>query len=170
MEAREATLFAYRHQGPVYIRLEAANEPELYGEDYQFVAGRGYVLRDGRDVTVIAMGSVVNEALRAAEKLEHAGIRLRVVNMPMVNPIDRDLITAAAKETGCIITLEEHSIHGGLGSAVAEVLAEHGMAVSFCRMGLDGCAKGCGNREAMREINGLASENVIEKAREMLGR
>ena len=170
IEAREATLFAYRHNGPVYIRLEAANEPELYGEDYQFVVGRGHVLRDGRDVTVIAMGSVVNEALRAAEKLEHDGIRLRVVNMPMVNPIDRDLITAAAKETGRIITLEEHSIHGGLGSAVAEVLAERGIAVSFCRMGLDGCAKGCGNREAMREINGLASENVIEKVRELLGR
>ena len=90
--------------------------------------------------------------------------------MPMVHPIDRDLIVAAAKETGHIITLEEHSIHGGLGSAVAEVLAECGLAVSFRRMGLDGCAKGCGNREAMREINGLASENIAVNVREMLVR
>ncbi len=170
IEAREATRFAYHHRGSVYIRLEGFNEPELYGEDYQFSVGRGYVLRDGGDITVISMGSVVNEALSAAGKLESDGIRVRVINMPMVNPIDRDLIVAAAKETGHIITLEEHSIHGGLGSAVAEVLAESSLAVSFHRMGLDGCAKGCGNREAMREINGLASENIMEKVREILQR
>ena len=168
IEAREATRFAYHHRGSVYIRLEGFNEPELYGEDYQFSVGRGYVLRDGKDITVISMGSVVNEALSAAKKLESDGIRVRVINMPMVNPIDRDLIVAAAKETGHIITLEEHSIHGGLGSAVAEVLAESSLAVSFHRMGLDGCAKGCGNREAMREINGLASGNIMEKVREIL--
>lgn len=170
IEAREATRFAYHHRGSVYIRLEGFNEPELYGEDYQFSVGRGYVLRDGGDITVISMGSVVNEALSAAKKLESDGIRVRVINMPTVNPIDRDLIVAAAKETGHIITLEEHSIHGGLGSAVAEVLAESSLAVSFHRMGLDGCAKGCGNREAMREINGLASGNIMEKVREILQR
>lgn len=170
IEAREATRFAYHHRGSVYIRLEGFNEPELYGEDYQFSVGRGCVLRDGGDITVISMGSVVNEALSAAKKLESDGIRVRVINMPMVNPIDRDLIVAAAKETGHIITLEEHSIHGGLGSAVAELLAECGLAVSFQRMGLDGCAKGCGNREAMREINGLASGNIMEKVRESLQR
>ena len=170
IEAREATRFAYHHRGPVYIRLEGFNEPELYDEDYQFSVGRGCVLRDGGDITVISMGSVVNEALSAAGKLESDGINVRIINMPMVNPIDRDLIVAAAKETGHIITLEEHSIHGGLGSAVAEVLAECGLAVSFQRMGLDGCAKGCGNREAMRKINGLASGNVMEKVRESLQR
>lgn len=170
IEAREATRFAYHHRGSVYIRLEGFNEPELYGEDYQFSVGRGYVLRDGGDITVISMGSVVNEALRAAEKLADDSISVRIINMPMVKPIDRDLIVAAAKETGHIITLEEHSIHGGLGSAVAEVLAENGRAVSFHRMGLNGCAKGCGNREAMREINGLASENIMEKVRESLQR
>ena len=168
IEAREATLFAYRHNGPVYIRLEAANEPELYGEEYRFSVGRGYVVRGGGDITVISMGSVINEALQAAEKLEHDGIRVRVVNMPMVSPIDRELIAAAAKETGNIITLEEHSIHGGLGSAVAEVLVESGTPVSFRRMGLNGCAKGCGNREAMREINGLSAEHIIAKIREIL--
>ena len=170
IEAREATRFAYHHRGPVYIRLEGFNEPELYDEDYQFSVGRGCVLRDGGDITVISMGSIVNEALSAAGKLESDGINVRIINMPMVNPIDRDLIVAAAKETGHIITLEEHSIHGGLGSAVAEVLAECGLAVSFQRMGLDGCAKGCGNREAMRKINGLASGNVMEKVRESLQR
>ena len=170
IEAREATRFAYHHRGSVYIRLEGFNEPELYGEDYQFSVGRGCVPRDGGDITIISMGSVVNEALSAAKKLESDGIRVRVINMPMVNPIDRDLIVAAAKETGHIITLEEHSIHGGLGSAVAELLAECGLAVSFQRMGLDGCAKGCGNREAMREINGLASGNIMEKVRESLQR
>lgn len=168
IEAREATRFAYHHKGPVYIRLEGFNEPELYGEDYSFAVGRGYVLRDGGAATIISMGSVVNEALRAAERLASGGVCVRIVNMPMVHPIDRDLIVAAAKETGHIITLEEHSIHGGLGSAVAEVLAESGIAVSFHRMGLDGCAKGCGNREDMRAINGLTADNIIMKVREAL--
>lgn len=168
IEAREATRFAYHHRGSVYIRLEGFNEPELYGEDYQFSMGRGYVLRDGRDITVISMGSVVNEVLRAAEKLESDGINVRIINMPMVKPIDRDLITAAAKETGRILTLEEHGIYGGLGSAVAEVLAESSVSVHFQRMGLSGFAKGCGNREEMREINGLAAKDIVKKVRELV--
>lgn len=168
IEAREATKFAYAHQGPVYIRLEAANEPEHYDDSYKFEVGKGHVFRDGKDVTVISMGSVVNEALKAAEELGEGGIQVRIINMPTITPIDRDLVIRAAKDTGHILTLEEHSIHGGLGSAVAEVLAEGSISVAFHRMGLEGCAKGCGNREDMREMNGLSAKNVVTAVREII--
>lgn len=168
IEAREATRFAYRHKGPVYIRLEGRNEPELYDEGYVFKPGQGTVLRDGSDMTILSMGSIVNEALKAAEALSRAGVEIRVINMPTVLPIDRALIVSAAKETGRILTLEEHGIYGGLGSAVAEVLAESGVSVHFQRMGLSGFAKGCGNREEMREINGLAAKDIVKKVRELV--
>ncbi|WP_295163854.1 transketolase family protein [Selenomonas sp. F0473] len=168
IEARETTRFAYDHKGPVYIRLEAVGEPELYDETYRFEAGRGYVLRHGEDITVISMGSVVNEALKAAVELSADGVQMRVINMPMVQPVDRDLILSAARETGHIITLEEHSIYGGLGSTVAEVLAESGIGVVFFRMGLHGSAKGCGNREAMRILNGLDAQHIVGQVREIL--
>lgn len=169
IEAREATRFAYRHKGPVYIRLEGRNEPELYDEGYEFVPGKGTVLREGQDMTVISIGSIVNEALRAAEKLSDEGLTLRVINMPTILPIDRTLIVLAARETGGILTLEEHGIQGGLGSAVAEVLAESGVSVRFRRMGLSGFARGCGNRDEMREINGLTAKEIAENVREMIG-
>ena len=169
IEAREATRFAYRHKGPVYIRLEGRNEPELYDEGYEFVPGKGTVLREGRDMTVISIGSIVNEALRAAETLSDEGLTLRVINMPTILPIDRTLIVLAARETGGILTLEEHGIQGGLGSAVAEVLAESGVSVRFRRMGLSGFARGCGNRDEMREINGLTAKEIAENVREMIG-
>lgn len=169
IEAREATRFAYRHKGPVYIRLEGRNEPELYDEGYEFVPGKGTVLREGRDMTVISIGSLVNEALRAAGTLSDEGLTLRVINMPTILPIDRTLIVLAARETGGILTLEEHGIQGGLGSAVAEVLAESGVSVRFRRMGLSGFARGCGNRDEMREINGLTAKEIAENVREMIG-
>lgn len=169
IEAREATRFAYRHKGPVYIRLEGRSEPELYEEGYEFVPGKGTVLREGRDMTVISIGSIVNEALRAAETLSDEGLTLRVINMPTILPIDRTLIVLAARETGGILTLEEHGIQGGLGSAVAEVLAESGVSVRFRRMGLSGFARGCGNRDEMREINGLTAKEIAENVREMIG-
>lgn len=169
IEAREATRFAYRHKGPVYIRLEGRNEPELYDDGYEFVPGKGTVLREGQDMTVISIGSIVNEALRAAEKLSDEGLTLRVINMTTILPIDRTLIVLAARETGGILTLEEHGIQGGLGSAVAEVLAESGVSVRFRRMGLSGFARGCGNRDEMREINGLTAKEIAENVREMIG-
>lgn len=168
IEAREATRFAYRHKGPVYIRLEGRNEPELYDDGYVFKPGKGTVLRDGSDMTILSMGSIVNEALKAAEALSRAGVEIRVINMPTVLPIDRALIVSAAKETGRILTLEEHGIYGGLGSAVAEILAESGVSVHFQRMGLSGFAKGCGNRDEMREINGLAAKDIVKKVRELV--
>ena len=169
IEAKEATKFAYIHSGPVYIRLEGFGEAENFDESYRFELGRGKVLRDGDDVAVIATGSIFNEAIDVAVALEREGISVAVIDMPTVKPIDEDLIKKLGNETRGIITLEEHSIYGGLGSAVAEVLAENGINTQFRRIGLRGCAVGCGSRAAMREMNGLSPEHLLKTIREIAG-
>ena len=170
IEAKRATEFAYQYKGPVYIRLEGHSEPEHYTDDYMFTLGKGTVLRKGKDITIISTGSIVNEALQAAENLAIEGIQVQVINMPTIRPVDRQLILQAAKETGCILTLEEQTIYGGLGSAVAEVLAEAGNPAKLARMGLEDYAQGCGNRDQMRELNGLTWIFIREKIKSMQGK
>lgn len=168
LAAREATKFAYKFDGPVYIRIEASNETEYYTDKYIFQLGRGDILHDGEDITVITIGAIIDEAIQIAKMLKKQGIGLRIIDMPTIKPIDQALICSAAKETKGIITLEEHSIYGGLGSAVAEVLAESGIGTKFARMGLHGCASGCGNRDEIRELNGIDKETLTQIIREML--
>ena len=168
IEACEATKYAYEHKGPVYIRLEGLNEAELYNESYRFSPGKGYVVREGEDVAIISMGSVINEAISAASFLERQGISTKIVNMPTVKPIDKEIICNTASKVKAIITLEEHSIYGGLGSAVAEVLAENNISIKFTRMGLNGCAVGCGNRKEIREINGLDDNSIYKRIIDLL--
>ena len=168
LEARAATRFAYEHKGPVYIRLEGHSEPELYDDAYVFKVGKGSIVRQGEDLTIITVGSIINEALKASVALEKQGIQARIINMPMLRPIDTALILAAANETKHILTVEEHSLYGGLGSAVAEVLAEHACGIHFRRMGLGGYPKGCGNREEMRALNGLTADEILQNVTEIL--
>jgi transketolase len=120
---RWATRWAAEVPGPVYLRLSRDVYPDLYGEDMRFEPGRGAVVREGSDVTVIACGILVHKALEAAERFAQKGVSVRVVDMYSVKPIDRDLILRCARETGAIVCAEEHNIYGGLGSAVSEVLA-----------------------------------------------
>ncbi len=121
VEALRATL---EYRGPVYLRLMRGSTPTVYGEDIEFEMGRANVLREGSDATVIANGIMLSQALTAAEKLIGEGIDVRVIDMHTVKPLDTGAIAKMAKETGAIVTAEEHSIIGGLGSAVAETLAE----------------------------------------------
>ena len=168
IEAREATKWAYQYKGPVYIRLEGYNESELFNEEYKFELNKGYEVRPGNDVTVIAMGSVINEAITAAELLEKDGISIRILNFPTVQPGDIGAVKKAAAETKAIITLEEHTLAGGLGSAIAEIIAEQNIAIPFKRLGLLGCARGCGNRQEMREINHVARTDILEAVQQLL--
>ena len=124
--ARWATTWAAENQGPVYLRLSRDAYPDLYGEDMIFTCGKGAVVREGTDVTVIACGILVHKAIEAAQALAAEGISVRVVDMYSIKPIDRELILRCAAETGAIVCAEEHTVIGGLGSAVAEVLAEAG--------------------------------------------
>ena len=124
---RWATKWAVDNDGPVYLRLSRDVYPDLYPAGTQFELGKGAVVRDGTDVTVIACGLLVHKAMEAAEELAKNGISVRVVDMYSIKPIDTALIERCARETGAIVTAEEHNIYGGLGSAVAEVLAHAGI-------------------------------------------
>ena len=126
---RWATQWAVENYGPVYLRLSRDVYPDLYPAGTQFEMGKGAVVRDGKDVTVIACGLLVHKAMEAAEALEKEGVSVRVVDMYSIKPIDKELILRCAKETGAIVVAEEHNIYGGLGSAVSEVLAYAGAGV-----------------------------------------
>ena len=126
VEARAAVHAAYEYEGPVYLRFGRLAIPVFNDEaTYHFEIGKGVQLRDGKDLTIIATGLPVSEALEAAKLLEAEGIDARVINIHTIKPIDQEIIIKAAKETGKIITVEEHSVNGGLGSAVCEVLSEN---------------------------------------------
>lgn len=122
--------------GPAYLRLSRPKEPTVYTVDKPFIIGKACRVREGKDISIIAFGGSVGYSLKAAEILSEKGIEARIVDMASVKPIDRDEIISSASETGAVMTLEEHTIIGGLGSAVAEVLAEEGIAVRFLRHGL----------------------------------
>ena len=124
VEAKAAVRAAIEHQGPVYLRFGRMAVPVINDKpDYKFEIGKGVVLREGKDLTIVATGLCVNESLVAAEKLAADGIEAKVINIHTIKPLDEDLIVAAAKETGKVVTVEEHSVIGGLGSAVCDVLS-----------------------------------------------
>jgi transketolase len=123
VETEQVVFAAARHEGPVYIRTGRSPVPVLFDESYKFEIGKAATIRDGKDVTIIACGVMVSESLEAAKILAEKGISARVLNMATIKPLDVDAVVKAAKETGTIVTAEEHSIIGGLGSAVCEVTA-----------------------------------------------
>ena len=138
VDAAAITWAAYRHHGPLYMRLENQGEPMVNKERSGFKIGKGVVLREGRDATIIAVGSIINNALKAHVELAKEGVSVKVINMHSLKPVDRELILKSAQETGVILTLEEHTILGGLGSIVAEVLAEDALTkVKFKRLGME---------------------------------
>jgi Transketolase, C-terminal subunit len=160
-EAKKATEAAYNIKGPVYIRLATSNDVEIYEEDYDFKVGKGTILTEGSDLAIIATGAIVVEALNAVKELESEGIKVKLVNMSTIKPIDVDLIVKVAEETKAIITIEEHNINGGLGSAVSEVLLEnYDGRVLFKRMGLIDFSKGYGSYDEMKEMNGLSKKHI----------
>lgn len=159
-EVRNVVRVAYEVVGPVYIRLGTNREPEIYESDYDFVPGKGVMLRNGKDVTIIGTGGIVFDALEAAKTLEKQGISVRVINVHTIKPLDEEIIQKAAKETKAIVTVEEHSIYGGLGGAVAEVLAEYGRNVRFRRVGLRGFVEGYGDPASVKRMNGIDAEAI----------
>ena len=124
VEARAAVKAAYEYEGPVYLRFGRLALPIIHNESsYKFEIGKGEILRDGKDVTIVATGAMVSNSLEAAEKLAADGIEAKVINIHTIKPLDEELVVAAAKETGKVVTVEEHSVIGGLGSAVCDALA-----------------------------------------------
>jgi len=135
VEARLAIRAVAAESGPFYVRLSRAATPVVFSDDYQFEVGKGALLREGDDIAIVACGIEVGMALAAAEELSAGGIEARVIAMASIKPIDADILVEAARECGCVMTAEEHQIRGGLGSAVAEVLATRApVPMAFCGM------------------------------------
>jgi transketolase len=165
IEARAAVEAAIKYNGPVYLRFGRLAVPVINDKPgYHFEIGRGIELASGKDITIIATGLMVIEALKAKEMLATEGIDARIVNIHTIKPIDRDIIAKAAKETGVIVTAEEHNIIGGLGSAVCEVVAEE-CPVPVVRVGVEDVFGKSGTATAVLEYFGLTAENIAKKAK-----
>ena len=166
-EARAAVFAALQLNGPCYIRFGRLALPVIFNEDYQFTVGKGVTLKDGSDVTVIATGLMVHEALKAQEILAKENISARIINIHTVKPLDRELVVKAAKETGAIVTAEEHSIIGGLGSAVAEATAEE-CPVPVIRVGVNDTFGKSGPANDLLDLFHLRAADIAEAARKAL--
>ena len=165
-EAYAAVEAAINHYGPVYMRFGRFPVPNLTSEmkDYKFEIGKGVLYREGKDVTIVANGYMVHLAVEAAEMLAAEGIDAEVINIHTIKPIDSDIIVASAKKTGAVVTAEEHSVIGGLGSAVCDVLAEN-HPVPVIKVGVQDQYGRSGKVPELLEIYGLTAKNIYEKAK-----
>ena len=170
IEAKAAVEAAIKYQGPVYMRFGRLAVPILnQAENYEFQWGKGVTLRNGNDITIIATGLMVAEAVQASDILKEQGISVRVINMHTIKPIDEEIICKAAKETGKIITVEEHSIIGGLGSAVAECVCQN-CPVPVIRIGVNDVFGYSGPAVDLLKEFGLSAENIIATVKKVLGK
>lgn len=166
VEARAAVKAAYKHEGPVYLRFGRLAVPVINDrEDYKFELGKGVVLREGKDITLIATGLPVAETLEAAEKLAADGIDAKVINIHTIKPLDEELIVEAAKETGKVVTIEEHSVIGGLGSAVCDVLSEKA-PTKVLKIGINDTYGESGPAVELVKKYGLDAESIYKKIKE----
>ena len=164
IEARAAVLAAAEHDGPVYMRFGRLAVPRIFDENYKFEIGKAVTLKEGSDVTIIATGLMVNEAIEAAKVLEAEGISVELINMHTIKPLDKEAVIKAAKKTGCIVTAEEHNIIGGLGSAVAEAVAEE-CPVPVIRVGVNDEFGKSGPAVELLHLYGLDAENIVKHAK-----
>lgn len=162
-EARKLVPAVAEYNGPVYLRLSRAEVPIVFGDDHQVEIGKGNVLQDGTDVTLVATGVMVSRALLAAEQLKGKGVRARVLSLHTIKPLDNELILAAAKQTGALVTVEEHSIIGGLGSAVAEMLSGE-LPVPVVRVGIRDTFTDTGPYEALLDRYGMSVDDIVAGA------
>lgn len=169
LESQKATRAAFNHPGPIYIRLGRNGEPALYDDDYDFEIGKAIQMCEGNDATIIVTGAVTKIALDVSELLAQKGVGVRVINMHTLKPIDEEAILKAAEETRSIITVEEHNIIGGLGSAVAEVLAEANLKILFRRVGInDSFCYGVGSQTYYLNQHGISTSNISELMLELI--
>ena len=166
VEAKVAVRAAYEMNGPVYLRFGRLAVPVFHSEDYKFEIGKGEVVREGSDVAIIANGLLVYEAIVAGEKLAEAGINAMVINMATIKPLDEELVIAAAKKCGKIITCEEHSVIGGLGEAVCGVLAEK-CPTLVRRIGVNDEFGHSGPAVDLLKQFGLSADHIVEVAKDL---
>jgi transketolase len=168
VEAKAAVKAAYENDGPVYLRFGRLAVPIINdNEDYKFEIGKGIVLREGKDVAIIATGLEVTESLQAAKKLAEDGIDVKVINIHTIKPLDEELVLAAAKECGKVVTVEEHSVIGGLGSAVCDLLSEK-MPTKVIKIGVNDTYGESGPAVELIRKYGLDSESIYQKVKSLM--
>ena len=168
VEARAAVLAAAEYEGPVYMRFGRLAVPRIFDENYKFEWGKAVVLNEGTDVTICATGLMVNEAIEAQKILAEEGISAEIINVHTIKPLDSETILRSAAKTGVIVTAEEHSIIGGLGSAVAEAVGESGKPVSVVKLGVNDVFGKSGPAVELLHIYGLDAQNIVEKAKKAI--
>ena len=168
-ETHQAVAWAAEYKGPVYIRLGRMAVPDIFGESYRFAPGKAALLAEGADLTIIACGVMVAPARRAADELTQAGLTARVLNMPTIKPIDSAAIIKAARDTGAVVTCEEHTVIGGLGSAVAEVLGENA-PVPMERVGILDTFGESGTPDALLAKYNLTVADIVRAAKRVVER
>ncbi|HEV8662754.1 MAG TPA: transketolase C-terminal domain-containing protein [Candidatus Methylomirabilis sp.] len=166
VETERAVEYLVRHRGPAFLRLTRQKLEDVNGPDYRFEFGRGVILREGGDVTVVATGGVVGEALKAAGALAARGVAARVVNIHTIKPLDEDVVLDSARRTRGLVTVEDHGIHGGLGSAVAEVAAQAAVG-PVRRIGVRDFAES-GDPAGLYRKYGLSAEHIVAEAEKLL--
>ncbi len=169
LEAKKATIASASYEGPVYLRLGRSGVPLITKEEGAFKIGKANLLKDGKDITIIACGVEVYEALCAAETLKKENISARIINLHTIKPIDKDIIIKAAKETGAIVTAEEHTIIGGMGSAVSEVLAQT-WPVPMEFIGVQDRFGESGDPKELFKLFGLTSDDIIKAVKKAISR
>ena len=166
MEAKAAVKAAYEHNGPVYLRFGRLAAPVINDRpDYKFELGKGVILREGKDLTIIATGLMVSEALEAAETLAAGGIEAKVINIHTIKPLDEELVVTAARETGKVVTVEEHSVIGGLGSAVCDALCAKA-PVPVLKIGVQDVFGESGPAVKLLEKYGLTAAGICKSVKE----
>ena len=168
VEARQMVKAAYEMEGPVYMRFGRAATPVFHSEDYHFEIGRGEVLQDGTDAAIIATGIMVPEAIEAGRALAAQGVSVRVINMATIKPLDEELVLKAARECGKLVTVEEHSVIGGLGEAVCSLVSER-CPVPVKRIGVNDEFGHSGPAAALLEQFGLCASNIVRQTKALLG-
>ncbi|TCW39506.1 transketolase subunit B [Thermohydrogenium kirishiense] len=167
IETKSAILAAAEYKGPVYIRLGRMAVPTIHDDSYKFQLGKGEVIKSGKDVTIIATGITVSMAIEAAEELKKDGIDAEVINIHTIKPIDKELIIKTAQKTDRIVTVEEHSIIGGLGSAVCEVLSQE-YPTKVKMIGINDVFGQSGKPKELLEHYGISTENIIKTAKSLI--
>lgn len=168
IEARAAVKASYLHNGPVYLRFGRMATPIINDfPGYKFEIGKGVVLKEGSDISLVATGLMVSEAISAAEELAQEGISAEVINIHTIKPLDTELILKTAQKTGNVLTIEEHSVIGGLGEAVCSTLAGYKVA-KVERIGINDEFGHSGSAEALLKQFGLCSSNIVQKAKGLL--